>query len=159
MMNDNNITTPDEVHQDRNMNDVPGSSGMDASELVSSLLSNEHIPKKLREEMWILFSQTIKLSFITDADVNWFSLQWELLRLTVIESIPKSLYNEELERDLIMAGMEFRGNILRAKGGKMNERELLGSSTSASFSERNMGSQASNPGFLDKLSSMFGGGK
>lgn len=148
---------PDEMQSSRNLDDIPGAGGMDASELVESLLSNEHIPKKLLKNLWVLFGKSTKLSFLKDEDIRQLMLQFELLRLTIIESIPKSAYNEELELELIQIRMEFELNLNRSRGARMNERELLGSSTTASFSERQMGNRSEEPGFLDKLSRMFGG--
>jgi len=149
-------TIPDEIRQDRNMNnDMPGGGGMDASELVESLLSNEHIPKPLLKQMWVLFGKSTKLSFLKDNDIDMLMLQFELLRLTIIESIPKASYNEELEMTLIQIRIEFSLNLSRSRGGRLNERELLGSSTSATFNSQQMGHQSDNPGFLDKLAGMF----
>jgi len=82
-------------------------------------------------------------------------LQFELLRLTIIESIPKSAYNEDLEMELIQIRIEFELNLNRSRGARMNERELLGSSTTASFTERQMGHASDEPSFLDKLGKMF----
>lgn len=148
--------TPDEIQQTRNINEMPSNMGnMDASELVESLLSNEHIPKDLLKELWVLFGKSTKLSFLKDNDIKMLMLQFELLRLTIIENVPKSCYDEKLEMDLIQIRIEFELNLNRSRGSKMNERELLGSSTTASFSERNMGNPSENPGFLDKLSRMF----
>lgn len=160
-MNEEIALQPDEIRQDRNnsgmgMGDVPNGN-MDASELVESLLSNEHIPKSLLKQLWVLFGKSTKLSFLKDNDIRNLMLQFELLRLTIIESIPKSAYDEELEMSLIQIRMEFELNLNRSKGGHhgLNERELLGSSTTASFSERQMGHASDNPGFLDKLTNMF----
>lgn len=147
----------DGIQQQRNMDDAPGMGAMDASEMVESLLSNEHIPKHLQMEMWVLFGKTTKLSFLKDDDIRNLMLQFELLRLTIIESLPKSEYNEELEMSLIQVRMEFELNLNRSRGARMNERELLGSSTTASFSERPMGHSTDDPGFLSKLMKAFGG--
>ncbi len=153
---------PDEIRQDRNINnggmgmgEVPGSGGMDASELVESLLSNEHIPKPLLKQLWVLFGKSTKLSFLKDNDIKMLMYQFELIRLTIIESVPKSAYDEELELSLIQIRIEFELNLNRSRGARMNERELLGSSTTASFSERQIGNPSDNPGFLDKLTNMF----
>ena len=156
-MQENNLELqPDVIDQSRNFNDVPGSGGMEPSELVESLLSNEHIPDHLRKRMWVLFGKSTKLTFLKDDDIKQLMLQFELLRLTIIESIPKAQYNEELELDLIQIQMEFLLNLKRSFGsGRMNERELLGSSTTASFTEKHMGNTSNNPGFLDKLASVF----
>ena len=146
---------PDETQTTRGFDDVPGAGGMDASELVESLLSNEHIPKKLLTQLWVLFGKSTKLSFLKDNDIVMLMYQFELLRLTIIESIPKSAYNEDLEMELIQIRIEFELNLNRSRGARMNERELLGSSTTASFSERQMGHQSDEPGFLDKIGRMF----
>lgn len=146
---------PDVIDQSRNFNDVPGSGGMEPSELVESLLSNEHIPDHLRKKMWVLFGKSTKLSFLKDDDIKQHMFQFELLRLTIIESIPKAQYNEELELDLIQIQMEFSLNLSRSRGARLNERELLGSSTTASFTERPTHNMSNNPGFLDKLANMF----
>jgi len=147
---------PDSIEQNRGFNDnVPGGGGMDASELVESLLSNEHIPKKLLNQLWVLFGKSTKLSFLKDEDIRMLMLQFELLRLTIIESIPKSAYNEDLEMELIQIRIEFELNLNRSRGARMNERELLGSSTTASFTERQMGHASDEPSFLDKLGRMF----
>ena len=151
-------TQPDQMETSRGLNDdIPGSGGMDASELVESLLSNEHIPQKLLKQLWALFGKSTKLSFLRDEDIRILMYQFELIRLTIIESIPKSAYDEELEMELIQVQIEFELNLNRSRGARMNERELLGSSTTASFTERQMGHASDNPGFLDKLSGLFGG--
>ena len=148
-------TQPTEIiNQERNMSDVPAG-GMDASELVESLLSNEHIPKDLLKDLWVLFGKSTKLSFLKDNDIKMLMLQFELLRLTILENVPKSFYNEKLEMDLIQIRIEFELNLNRSRGGRMNERELLASSTTASFSSKDMEKTADNPGFLDKLARMF----
>lgn len=147
---------PDEIQQTRNMGDLsPNMGNMDASELVESLLSNEHIPPHLLKQLWALFGKSTKLSFLKDSDIKMLMLQFELLRLTIIESLPKSQYTEELEMTLIQVGMELSLNLNRSRGGRMNERELLSSSTTASFTERSMGNPSDNPSFLDKLARMF----
>jgi len=151
------IQQPIQTETHRGFDDIPGSGGMEPSELVESLLSNEHIPAKLKKQLWVLFGKSTKLSFLKDSDIRGLMLQFELLRLTIIESIPKSAYNEDLEMDLIQIRMEFELNLNRSRGARMNERELLGSSTTASFSERPIGHSADEPGFMDKLSKMFGG--
>ncbi len=154
---DDNTLMPDEMQSQRGLNDdIPGAGGMDASELVESLLSNEHIPKKLLNQLWVLFGKSTKLSFLKDQDITMLMYQFELLRLTIIESIPKSAYDEDLEMELIQIRIEFELNLNRSRGARMNERELLGSSTTASFSERQMGHQSDNPGFMDKLAGLFG---
>ena len=147
---------PDEIQQTRNMGELPPSMGnMDASELVESLLSNEHIPEHLLKQLWVLFGKSTKLSFLKDNDIKMMMLQFELLRLTIIESIPKSEYNEELEMSLIQIRVEFELNLNRSRGGRLNERELLASSTTATFSSKEMGNTSDNPGFLSKLAQMF----
>lgn len=157
-----NIVTevvPDELRQERNMHmgdDVPSGS-MDASELVESLLSNEHIPKDIQKQWWVLFGKSTKLSFLNQEDIDHLLLEFELLKLTTLESIPKNAYDEKLEHQLIMARMEFELNLRRSKGGRLNERELLGSSTQATFSERSMGHASESPGFLDKIARVLGG--
>jgi hypothetical protein len=150
------ISQPEELQVERGMNELPGASGMDPGELVESLLSNIHVPVRLQEQMWVLFGKSTKLSFLGNDDIRDLMLQFELLRLTIIESIPVSEYNEDLEMDLIQIRMEFELNLNRSKGARMNERELLGSSTSASFTERPMGNSASDPGFLGKIAHMLG---
>ncbi len=146
---------PDEMQTQRGFDDVPGAGGMDASELVESLLSNAHIPKDVVEELWVLFGKSTKLSFLKDDDIRMLMLQFELLRLTIIESIPKSAYDEKLEMKLIQIRIEFELNLNRSRGARMNERELLGSSTTASFTERQMGHASENPGFFDRLGRLF----
>ena len=147
---------PDEIQQTRNMGELPPSMGnMDASELVESLLSNEHIPEHLLEQLWVLFGKSTKLSFLKDNDIKMMMLQFELLRLTIIESIPKSAYDEELEMSLIQIRVEFELNLNRSRGGRLNERELLASSTTATFSSKEMGNTSDNPSFLSKLAQMF----
>ncbi len=148
---------PDEIQQTRNMGEIPNSGGMDASELVESLLSNEHIPPALLKQMWVLFGKSTKLSFLKDNDIKMLMLQFQLLRLTIIESIPKSAYDEELEMTLIQIRVEFELNLSRSRGGihGMNERELLASSTTATFNSKEMGNTSENPGFLSKLAQMF----
>ena len=148
---------PDEIQTQRGNDEISGSGGMDASELVESLLSNEHIPEKVLKQLWVLFGKSTKLSFLKDNDIKMLMYQFELLRLTIIESIPKSAYNEDLELELIQVQIEFELNLNRSRGARMNERELLGSSTTASFSERQMGHTSDEPSFLDKLGRMFGG--
>lgn len=148
---------PEEIQSQRNINEVPGSEGMEPSELVESLLSNAHIPPKLLKQLWVLFGKSTKLSFLKDEDIRGLMLQFELLRLTIIESIPKSAYDEELEMSLIQIRMEFELNLNRSRGSRMNERELLGSSTTASFTERPMGHSSEDPGFFGKLTKIFGG--
>jgi len=116
--------------------------GTDAGELVEKLLSNEHIPEHLVESFWVLFGRTAKLTFITEEDRRRLMLRFEYLRTTALECIPPGEYQERAEQELYSIGMEFEMNLLRARGKRMNERELLGASTYATFSERPMGGQA-----------------
>jgi hypothetical protein len=146
---------PDSMESRRGFDDMPSGGGMDASELVESLLSNSHIPSDVVDEFWVLFGKSTKLSFLKDNDITMLMLQFELLRLTIIENIPKSEYNEKLEMKLIQIRIEFELNLNRSRGARMNERELLGSSTTASFTERPMGHSSEEPGFLDKIARMF----
>jgi hypothetical protein len=145
---------PDTLETQRNLQDFP-SGNMDPSELIESLLDNSHVPRNLQSQLWSLFGKSSKLTFITEEDVRTLMLEFELLRLTIIESIPKSAYDENLEMTLIQIRMEFEFNIRRSKGSKMNERELLGSSTSATFSDRQMGRPSEDHGFLSKIAGMF----
>jgi len=149
-----NVEQPDSLTQERS-NVPPASSIGDASSMIESLLSNSHIPKRLQKQLWIFFSRSTKISFLNDKEVNDLMWEFELIRLTIIESIPKADYNEDLELELEQIRMEFKLNLNRSKGGAMNERTLLGASTQATFSERPMGRTSGEPGFLDKIANMF----
>lgn len=138
------------VRQPQQSGNLPG--GTDAGELVEKLLSNEHIPPELARDFWVLFGRTAKLTFITEADRTRLMLKFEYLRLTALECIPPGDFQEQAEQDLYSIGMEFEMNLLRARGHRMNERELLGASTYATFSERPMGNAAGeNVGLFSRL--------
>lgn len=133
-----------------NTSNFPG--GTDAGELVEKLLSNEHIPDYLARDFWVLFGRTAKLTFITEEDRRRLMLKFEYLRLTALEMIPPGKYQEQAEHELFSIGIEFEMNLLRARGHRMNERELLGASTYATFSERPMGSQSGeNVGLFNRV--------
>jgi hypothetical protein len=147
------------AHQPGLSGQVPG--GMDAGELVDKLLDNEHteelfelkiFPRHVRAAMKILFGKSTKLTFIDDRQFRYLMREWELQRLTAIESITRQEYQEDAELILYSVGLEFYLNLCRSKGHRMNERELMSASTYATFSERPMGTgQSENVGFFNNL--------
>lgn len=152
-------TQPDEIQQQRdsgNFQDVPGAGGIDAAEFIDSILDNSHVPKPLRHQLWALFGKSTKLSALKDEDIRTILLEYELIRLTILESIPKQNYNEELELSLLQIGIELRLSLNRSRGGgRLTERELIGASSTATFSDRFAGKQSEDPGFLSKLANIF----
>ena len=152
-------TQPDEIQQQRepgNFQDVPGAGGIDAAEFIDSILDNSHVPKNLRLQLWALFGKSTKLSALKDEDIRTILLEYELIRLTILESLPKQNYNEELELSLLQIGIELKLSLNRSRGGgRMTEREQIGSSTQASFTDRSSSRPLDDPGFLSKLASIF----
>lgn len=155
------VTTPDEVHQQRGMSefgDVPGAGGIDAAEFIDSILDNSHVPKNLRTQLWALFGKSTKLSALKDEDIRRIMQEFELIRLTLLESIPKGNYTEELELSLLQIQIELELSLNRSRGGgKLTERELIGSSTSATFTERSIGHGTEEVGFFDRIARILGG--
>ncbi len=150
-----NIDLPESIQ--KRDNEIPAGGGMDASMLIESLLSNSHIPEHLKKSLWIFFSRTAKLTFLDEKDVKMLMLQAELIRLTILESVPKSQYTEELEMELQQILMEFYMTLNRSVGGSngMSERILLGSSTQMNFSDKQLVGNTQNKSFINKITSMF----
>lgn len=130
--------------------------GIDAGELIEKLLSNEHIPDHIRDQFWVLFGRTSKLTFINEQRLKRLMLRFELLRITALESIPPGDYQEGLESLLYSIGLEFEMNLCRSLGHRLNERELMGASTYATFAERPLSTGQENIPFFNRL---IGAGK
>ena len=118
--------------------------GMDSAELLKTLLSNEHIPEGVKKQLWALFSHTVKLTFLTEKDVQTYLLKWKLIRLAIIKSIPKSAYDDAIKLELLNVGIEYESNIRKSLGAKMNYIELITAEIRATFDERPLGVQSSN---------------
>lgn len=143
--------------QNKQQNSLQTTRGLaiEQSEVIQRLMDNSHIPEKLIKELWALFGSSSKLTFLNEEDVRICMLRWELLRLTIIESLPKEDYKEELESTLNMVGTEFFFNIKRSMGSRMNERELLSANTQANFAERNIGAEQKGMGFFSRLKNLI----
>jgi hypothetical protein len=115
---------------------------LDASELVETLLSNEHIPPDVREKFWVFFGRSLKLSFFNLEDVQRLMFEFELMRLTIIESMPKRNLDEGVEMLLNSLRIEFFANVKRSQGLRLNTIELITASTTATFSEQPIKSTA-----------------
>lgn len=157
-MNNELTELPENIEsvQKRN-NEIPTNGIGDASAMIESLLSNSHIPEHLKKGLWIFFSRTAKLTFLDESDVKMLMLQAELIRLSILESMPKQDYDEELEMELQQIIMEFFMTLKRSVGGAggMSERILLGSSTQMNFSDKQIGGNSQNKGFIDKITGLF----
>lgn len=149
-----------EVLKDGNGNPIvsPATRGMinEPTEFVQKLLENTHVPRHLVLKYWVLFGQSTKLTFFNEKEVEIMLLRWEILKTTIIESIPKSAFNEDMEFDLEQMEIEFINNLNRAKGSAshgMNERELISANTSATYSEidLNKNKEESKPGWGSKI--------
>lgn len=148
-------------------NNYPG--GTDAGELVEKLLSNDHVadlltnqifPEHVRSMFAVLFGRTTKLTFINDEQFRVLWLMWLDTKYIALQSVPKGDYQVAAEGILKIAGMEFYMNLCRSKGHRLNERELLSASTSATFSERPIGgNQSENVPFFNRLINAVKGGK
>lgn len=131
---------------------------LDSGEMVEKLLSNEHIPPALVEELWALFGRSSKLSFLDDRAVALAKIEFEMLKIDIIESIPKSEYDEQLEIKLRMISWETLMNINRSHGGRAgNEREMLATQIT-SHSERPVETPQSSSGYGQRLLRIFKGG-
>ena len=152
-INDNLPTT-----NGRNTNTI---GSMDASEFLSKLISNKHVPNEIAHQFWVLFSMSSKITFLNEKDVKRKMMEFELLRLTFIKSIPKKEYNSAIKSMLTSIQMEFYFNLKRSCGnGRMNERELQASSTTAVFAERPLTPEHSaNGGIISNFMGLFGGSK
>jgi hypothetical protein len=143
-------------------NTLTNTNGINASEMIEKLLGNEHVPEELLTELWVLFGKSTKLSFLGESDVKILLWEYDLLEINIIESIPKSEYNERLESKLHQIKIEFFLNLRRSQGsGRLNERELMGASTQAVFSERPLsknGGSSNEKGFFDRIYGVFRGG-
>lgn len=137
---------------------TPSPQGTDAGEMMEKLLSNDHVPIEIREKCWALYGNSIKLTFTTPEMKERFLNYFELIRLTILESIPKSAYNEALELEFYNAYIEFEANLGRSAGFRLNERELMATTTHATFAERQLNNgQSENVPFFSRLMRMATG--
>jgi hypothetical protein len=138
-----------------------GALGMDASEFLSRLLNNEHIPEEFKSSLFSLFSQNQKLTFLEEKDIEIYLLRFRLLRNSIVQSVPKAQNNSTLSRELDNIEIEFN-NVLRQSLGdrKGNFLTHLMANMSIQFTERPSGTDSSqNIGFVKNLSNILAGKK
>ena len=118
---------------------IPSYMGIDASEFMKELISNDHIPPEIvkRAAFWTAFGRSTKFSFFDSDDIEYLMLQFEILLVRFKQDVPKMLITPSVLSTLTNIKMEYYANLCRARGnGRMNERELIGVSASANFAER-----------------------
>ncbi len=129
------------------------------SEFIQKLLENSHIPRHLVSKYWALTGQTIKLTFLTQDEVDMMMLRWDILKVTIIESVPKIAFDEDMEFDLEQMEIEFNANLNRSKGSRQNERELISTTTNATYAEASLNPQKQESGWASKVFRALKGGK
>ena len=152
---------PDSPTQTRTQSNPPMYLGIDASEFMKELISNDHIPEEIvkKAAFWTAFGRSTKFSFLDYEDMEWLMLQFEILLIRFKQDIPKIFVTPSVLSTLTNIKMEYYVNLCRARGnGRMNERELIGVSASANFAERPIEKPVTrNISLLSRLSQSISG--
>lgn len=134
--------------------------GMDSTEYLEKLISNEDIPEHIQDELWALFENSNKLTFLDEDTIRKWMLRYELIRLTILESQAKGDYDEALELTLHQIGLAYEARLRQSKGKHLNMIELILTNTNASFAERQLEPQSTQKaGWISRLTSGFRGKK
>lgn len=96
----------------------------DLSGLLDRLLTNDHIPESIRDEYWVLFSNTTKLANLSDEDIKWLMNQFDLLEIRTIRSLPGHEYDITFAGLMTALKMEYYSNLNRAKNGFERENQV-----------------------------------
>lgn len=135
--------------------------GIDASEFMKELISNDNIPEEIIKgaSFWTAFGRSTKLSFLDFEDITYLMLQFEILLVRFKQDIPKIYVTPRMLSTLTNIKMEYYVNLCRARGnGTINERMAITVSSNASFTDRPIEKPSiNNPGILSRLANSITG--
>lgn len=103
---------------------TPQTTITDLSGLLDRLLTNDYIDEGLRGEYWSLFSNSLKLSNLSDSSIRWLMNQYDLLEIRIIRSLSGHEYNIHFAKDMTQLKMEYFSNLNRAKNGFEREKQV-----------------------------------
>ena len=138
-----------------NKPNLPLGSNMDALQLLDRLLSNEHIDEGLAMSFWSLFSNSLKLSNLSPDDITAMKIDFKLLRLAYIQSLPAHSFSNAEKMMLKQVEIEFDSNLCRAKGGF--ERIYETAQINADTDKMPFTPTVENAGILTKFGRVVGG--
>ena len=122
--------TDDEVEQGQDM-----FSPNDMAKLIKTYME-EKIPKKLEksqlfQDFWIVFSNTAKLTFLDNQDIEEIEMEYNKFKVNYMMSKPAYKFSWEDMMQIDMLWTQFKLSLKRSVGtqaGKINERLTLGQS-------------------------------
>jgi hypothetical protein len=99
------------------VNTPPQNTTMDMGALLDKLLTSGYMPEHIRNEYWVVCSNSLKLSNLSQVDIYWLMNQFDLLELRTIRSLRGHAYNTDFVRFMGMLKQEYFANLNRAKDG------------------------------------------
>ena len=101
------------------MNDTqaPQNTVQDMGALLDKLLQSGYIPEAIRDEYWIVCSNSLKLSNLSQTDIYWLMNQFDLMELRTIRNLKGHKYDTQFAKFMGMLKQEYFANLNRAKEG------------------------------------------
>ncbi len=96
---------------------VPQNTVQDMGALLDKLLQDSYIPPDIRTQYWIVCSNSLKLTCLSQTDILWLMNQWDLLELRTIRALKGHKYDTEFVKLMGMLKQEYFANLNRAKEG------------------------------------------
>lgn len=129
---------------------------LDMGMLLDKLLSNDYISEPIRIQYWSLFSNSLKLSNLSNQDILWLINQYDLLELRIIRSLRGHDYDINFVTLMTMLKQEYYANLNRAKNGF--ERQTQATQIYSTMTDQNKGNDpVHSTGFLAQIKRFIGG--
>lgn len=96
---------------------APQNTVQDMGALLDKLLQSGYIPEDIRDEYWIVCSNSLKLSCLSQTDIQWLMNQFDLMELRTIRNLKGHKYDTQFAKFMGMLKQEYFANLNRAKEG------------------------------------------
>ena len=126
----------------------------DMGALLHKLLEMDYIPQEIRDEYWVVCSNSLKLSNLKEADVWWLMNQYDLMELRTIRALKGHTYDTKFARLMGMLKMEYFANLHRAIDGF--ERKTQASQITNTITSDTSANVTRSSGLWGHIKSIFG---
>ena len=96
---------------------APQNTVQDMGALLDKLLQSGYIPEDIRDEYWIVCSNSLKLSCLSQTDIQWLMNQFDLMELRTIRNLKGHKYDTQFAKFMGMLKQEYFATLNRAKEG------------------------------------------
>lgn len=135
---------------------VPQNTVQDMGALLDKLLQSGYIPEKVRNEYWIVCSNSLKLTNLSQNDIYWLMNQFDLLELRTIRNLKGHKYDTNFAKFMGMLKQEYFANLNRAKEGF--ERKTQATQIYSQITTEGRADPIHSTGFFAQLKRLVTGG-